>query len=263
MIEYKTRVTSQEDLSKEVQNLADGLSQKADLQALTNAFTEVKRIVDSKAATTDLNKYVTNIIEVADKIQAQLCDMSVYGISSSGYVDIKKRDSCLLPGPTIINGGVFATPEYQSSQIRLTLRSDHDALKRQVDSLKAQLAQLQTATKITPVADVSQRTFTDSSGLEDIVIYPLYGDWILTSDTAELHLSFAGLKAEVGRSIYIQTRKRVYLLANRHSFFGLPGDPSKGTAVDQWLSNNTTYRFLRVGATEWFVTASSSPYPWT
>ena len=263
MIEYKTRVTSQEDLSKEVQSLADDLGNKADLQSLTNAFAELKRITDGKAATTDLNKYVTNIIEVADKIQAQLCDMSVYGISSSGYVDIKKRDSCLLPGPTIINGGVFATPEYQSSQIRLTLRSDHDALKRQVDTLKAQLAQLQAATKITPVADVSQRTFTESSGVEDIVIHPLYGDWILTSDTAELHLSFAGLKAEIGRSIYIQTRKRVYLLANRHSFFGLPGDPSKGTAVDQWLSNNTTYRFLRVGATEWFVTASSSPYPWT
>lgn len=260
MIEYKTRVTSQEDLSKEVQNLATGLSQKADLQALTNAFTEVKRAVAGKAATTDLNKYVTNIIEVTNKIQSQLCDMSVYGISSSGYVDIKQRDSCLLPGPTIINGGVFATPEYQSSQIRLTLRSDHDALKRQVDSLKAQLAQLQAATKITPVANASIRLERDSTGRITSNLRPQYGDWLLTSDASEQYLYLSGLRAEIGRSIYIQTRKRVYLNTNEHSFFGLPGS---STSENQWLSNNTTYRFLRVGATEWFVTASSSPYPWT
>ncbi len=261
MIEYKTRVTSQEDLSKEVQSLADGLGKKADLQALTNAFAGVKRMVDGKAATTDLNKYVTNIIEVADKIQSQLCDMSVFGISSSGYVDVKKRNTCLVTGPTILNGGVFATPEYQSSQIRLTLRSDHDALKRQVDTLKAQLAQLQAATKITPVLDTSlRREYDPVSNKRGITIHPDYGDWILTSDTVELHLSFEGLRAEVGRSIYIQTRKRVYLLANGHSFYGLPGS---STSENQWLSNNTTYRFVRADATSWFVTASSSPYPWT
>lgn len=94
-------------------------------------------------------------------------------------------------------------------------------------------------------------------------LYPKYDEWVLTSDSKEQQVSFAGLTAEIGRSIYIQTRKRVYLYANGHSFFGLPGDPSKGTAVNQWLSNNTTYRFVRASSDSWLVTSSSSPYPWT
>lgn len=94
-------------------------------------------------------------------------------------------------------------------------------------------------------------------------IYPKYDDWVLTSDAKAQYISFSGLTAEVGRSIYIQTRRKAYLYANNHSFYGLPGDASKGTAVDQWLANNTTYRFVRASSDSWFVTASSSPYPWT
>ena len=89
-------------------------------------------------------------------------------------------------------------------------------------------------------------------------LYPKYDEWVLTSDTKEQQVSFGGLTAEKGKSIYIQTRKRAYLLANGHSFFGLPS-----VSDNQWLSNNTTYRFVRAGATDWLVTASSSPYPWT
>ena len=94
-------------------------------------------------------------------------------------------------------------------------------------------------------------------------LYPKYDEWVLTSDARAQYISFSGLNAEIGKSIYIQTRRKAYLYANGHSFFGLPGDASKGTAVDQWLSNNTTYRFVRANATAWLVTASSSPYPWT
>ena len=89
-------------------------------------------------------------------------------------------------------------------------------------------------------------------------IYPQYGDHYLTSDTKEQYLSFAGLSAEIGRIIYVQTRKRVYLYTNRHSFFGLPK-----ISEDQYLSNNTTYRFVRSGTTSWLVTSSYSPYPYT
>ena len=89
-------------------------------------------------------------------------------------------------------------------------------------------------------------------------LYPKYDEWVLTSDTREQQVSFGGLTAEIGKSIYIQTRKRAYLLANGHSFFGLAS-----VSENQWLSNNTTYRFVRAGATDWLVTASSSPYPWT
>ena len=89
-------------------------------------------------------------------------------------------------------------------------------------------------------------------------LYPKYDEWVLTSDAKEQQVSFAGLTAERGKSIYIQTRNKAYLLANGHSFFGLPS-----VSANQWLSNNTTYRFVRAGATDWLVTASSSPYPWT
>lgn len=94
-------------------------------------------------------------------------------------------------------------------------------------------------------------------------IYPKYDDWVLTSDARAQYISFSGLTAEIGRSIYVQTRRKAYLYANNHSFYGLPGDANKGTAVDQWLANNTTYRFVRASSDSWFVTASSSPYPWT
>ena len=263
------KLTAQQDqiISRQDQSDANALQQYAyfgeEISKSLRLSEDLSHALGGKASQEDLNKYVTNIIEVADKIQAQLCDMSVYGISSSGYVDVKKRNTCLLTGPTILNGGVFATPEYQSSQIRLTLRSDHDALKRQVDSLTAQLAQLQASTKITPILDTSlRREYDPVSRKRGITIHPDYGDWILTSDTTELHLSFEGLRAEVGRSIYIQTRKKVYLYANGNSFYGLPGTDSS-VAVNQWLSNNTTYRFVRSDATSWLVTASSSPYPWT
>lgn len=89
-------------------------------------------------------------------------------------------------------------------------------------------------------------------------LYPKYDEWVLTSDSKDQYISFSGLSAEKGRSIYIQTRRKAYLYANGHSFFGLPS-----VSDNQWLTKNTTYRFVRAEATAWLVTASSSPYPWT
>lgn len=263
------KLTAQQEklFSRQDQSDANALQQYAyfgeEISKSLRLSEGLSHALGGKASQEDLNKYVTNILNATDAIQSQLCDMSVFGISSSGYVDIKQRDTCPMYGRTIYNGGEIAPPEYHTSQIRLTLRSDHDALKRQVDSLTAQLAQLQALTSITPILDTYlRREYDPVSRKRGITIHPDYGDWILTSDTTELHLSFEGLKAEIGRSIYIQTRKRVYLLANGHSFYGLPGTNS-GVAVNQWLSNNTTYRFVRSSSDSWLVTSSPSPYPWT
>ena len=89
-------------------------------------------------------------------------------------------------------------------------------------------------------------------------LYPKYDEWVLTSDARDQYISFSGLSAEIGKSIYIQTRRKAYLYVNGHSFFGLPS-----VSDNQWLTKNTTYRFVRAEGTAWVVTASQSPYPWT
>ena len=207
---------------------------------------------------------IDNAFKYIQAIYNKLDSRYIIDITTSGYVTARSEKSCSYVAKN-------ETPEYLPTcqipnnrpRIRLTIRSDHDALKRQVDTLTAQLAQLQASTTITPILDTSlRREYDPVSRKRGITLHPDYGDWILSSDVDQLHLSFEGLRAEVGRSIYIQTRKRVYLLANGHSFYGLPGT-SSSVAVNQWLSNNTTYRFVRASSTSWLVTASSSPYPWT
>lgn len=234
MLEYSARITSQDDLAVDLDDLRESLGYKA--------------------STVELEDSVSNMLRVANKIQAQLCGMSVCDISDSGYVEIKRQGSCPVYSGGL--GGDFSidTPvEYQKEQVRLTLRSDYDALKRQVDSLSARIAQLEATTRITPVTNCDLRK-------RGSTLYPRYGDWLLTSDASTQYLSFSGLRAEVGRSIYIQTRKKVYFYCNNQSFYGLPGS---STRENQWLSNNTTYRFVRASSDSWLVTSSSSPYPWT
>ena len=178
-------------------------------------------------------------------------------MSDSGVIEVKRQVSCVRyekPQPNrIYKPGDQPKPKYTREQIRLTLRSDFDRLQRQVNSLSARLAQLEATTKITPVTNCDLRK-------RGSTLYPQYGDWLLTSDTSDLYISLSGLRAEIGRSIYIQTRRKAYFFANGHSFYGLPGS---STSVNQWLSNNTTYRFVRASSTSWFVTSSPSPYPWT
>lgn len=212
-------------------------------------------------------------IDLINEAQHQLCDLQVLGMSDGGVVEVKRQVSCvsydyLTPSlGTETNPPQPPQPKYTTQQIPLTLRSSHDALSKQVSNLQVQLtsctqqltatkqelAQLKADTTITPVLNTDTRK-------RGSTLYPQYGDWLLTSDAEEQYISFSGLSAEVGRSIYIQTRKRAYLYSSGHSFYGLPGNSTQG---NRWLSNNTTYRFVRAGATSWLVTASSSPYPWT
>ncbi len=232
---------------------------------VTSKVTPLSKEIDKSS------KYAVDLINEA---QLQLCDLQVLGMSDGGVIEVKRQVACCHYDYPERKVGTDSTPtipkpKYVRAQIPLTLRSSHDALSRQVSNLQVQLtsctqrltatkqelAQLKADTTITPIlnADIRKRSTT---------LYPKYGDWLLTSDSQEQYISFSGLKAEIGRSIYIQTRKRAYLFANGHSFFGLPGT-SSSVAVNQWISNNTTYRFLRADATTWLVTASSSPYPWT
>ena len=217
----------------------------------SSASGDITSIKDTLAKS---NQYIDTAFEYLQNISNQITSSRSYNISTTGYVT-SYSGTCAFVEKDISPGLGSCIPPKEEPQIRITLRSDFDQLKRQVDSLTAQLAQLQSANTITPITDTRLRIYGST-------LYPKYGDWLLTSDSQEQYLSFSGLNAEVGKSIYIQTRKKVYLYATGFSFFGLPGT-SSSTAVNQWLSNNTTYRFVRANATAWLVTASSSPYPWT
>lgn len=253
MIEYSARITSQEPVTAELlQALHETEVSAAEGVRLTRGLTRDLRTVKDNAIA---NSNYT--IDLINETQHQLCDLQVLSMSDGGVIEVKRQLSCVLYKHVDSDGPPRVTaqpkPKYTKQQIRLTLRSDHNALKRQVDTLKAQLAQLEATTKITPVTNSHTRK-------QGSTLYPRYGDWLLTSDIAEQYISFSGLPVEVGRSIYIQTRKRAYLYSSGHSFYGLPG---KSTQGNRWLSNNTTYRFVRASDTSWLVTASSSPYPWT
>lgn len=285
MIEYTARITSQDTLSPDdvlsTQHFRDllGFEVTGQIQPVATDLDRGVREAVEKAheslavaenanqnitfVSQDLssaNKYLDNAFGYIQNIFDSLSSKHSYSISTTGYVTPYKVDSCLFARKDIKPPLTHCNPPQEQSQVRLTLRSDHDALKRQVNSLTAQLAQLQAATKITPIANASIRLERNPQGMITSNLRPQYGDWLLTSDTEEQYIFFSGLRAEIGRSVYIQTRKRVYLNANGHSFFGLPGN---STSENQWLSNNTTYRFVRASSTSWFVSASSSPYPWT
>jgi hypothetical protein len=213
---------------------------------------QVETSVDPK-----INKIKSGTLQIANNIQSQLCELGVLSISDSGYVKVKQLDTCPAYTDNAYVAGDMPPIEPKTHQIQLALKSDVAALSSTVTKLQGQLQRLAASTHITPIANTDLRKQGGGSTL-----YPQYGDWLLTSDSAEQFISFAGLPGEIGRSIYIQTRKRVYLYANGHSFNGLPGT-DKSISVNQWLAHNTTYRFVRASASMWFVTASSSPYPWT
>lgn len=248
MLQYIARITSQEPvteamrrgLSRALGDARDSLQQSASVQRGLDA---------ANSKIDDNNRYSIDLI---NNTQRQLCTLQVLGMSDSGVIEVKRNASCPVYGyqpPRVYTPDTAPQPTYEIAQIPLTLRSTHNALKRQVDSLSARLAKLE----ITPVTNCDLRK-------RGSTLYPQYGDWLLTSDTSDLYISFSGLRAEIGRSIYIQTRRKAYFFANGHSFYGLPGS---STSVNQWLSNNTTYRFVRCSSDSWFVTSSPSPYPWT
>lgn len=253
MLEYTARITSQEPVTEELISYINDIGGKSQsAHELASRTSQSLGVIKSNAIAS--SNYAIDLI---NETQHQLCDLQVLGMSDGGIIEVKRQIACVSYYPVDSDGRpqVIAKPKpkYTTQQIPLTLRSDHDALKRKVDTLTAQLAQLEATTKITPVLNADTRK-------KGSTLYPQYGDWILTSDSEEQYISFSGLKAELGRSIYIQTRKRVYLYSIGHSYYGLPGTSTEG---NRWLSNNTTYRFVRAGATAWLVTSSASPYPWT
>lgn len=215
-----------EDLLRDISKANKEIRERASAVHLDNAF-----------------EYIRNILKELDSARS-------YTISESGYISSSRHNTCRTASKEVVPYKMTCRIPDAQPQIRLTLRSDYDTLKAQVQALADKVAQLEARNVIKP----------DASRGGQSTIYPQYDDWILTSDSREQYISFAGLNAEIGRSIYIQTRKRAYLYSIGHSYFGLPGS---STSENQWLSNNTTYRFVRASATSWFVTASSSPYPWT
>lgn len=277
MLEYTARITSQEPVTEELISYINDIGGKSQ-SAHELASRTSQDLVAVKGNAIASSNYAIDLI---NDTQSQLCDLQVLGMSDSGIVEVKRQIACVSYYHVDSDGRPRAIakpkPKYTTQQIPLTLRSSHEELTRQVSNLQVQLtscSQRLTATKqeldklkadtaITPILNnTERRKYSSTRKTYGDTLYPQYGDWLLSSDTESLQLSFAGLRAEVGRSIYIQTRKQVYLLANGHSFFGLPGTDSS-VAVNQMLSNNTTYRFVRADATTWFVTSSASPYPWT
>lgn len=255
MLEYSARITSQEPVTDVL---------RADInKALSDAESTKQLTTSLQQNLTSANKYLKNAFVHINNLATKMVKGRQYVITSSGYVSSRVAKGC--PYIDMESDALMdkcETPR-EMPPLRLTLRSDYDALKRQVDSLSARLAQLEATTKVTPITncDLRKDGYSKPYGGDIIAtLKPQYGDWLLTSDAKDQGISFSGLRAEIGRSIYIQTRRRAYLYTNNHSFYGLPGS---STRESQWLSNNTTYRFVRASDTSWLVTSSPSPYPWT
>ena len=274
-VEFGTVVTDWTPAPEDVENT---MAMLEDSLSLSNEEIDyLKKAVTSKADRLAVDESFSSMIGRSDKrfknafdrifnIDLQLQGIPRIDVDGSGRIAVSaKSESCPVnhgynPDDDVnlrsCSNGVSPV------NIQLVLRSDFDTLKRQVDSLSARIAQLEAGKNVTPVTDTRLRQPYNLTHSPNATLYPLYGDWILTSDVDDQYISFSGLSAEIGRSIYIQTRRKAYLYANNHSFYGLPGT-SSSIAVNQWLSNNTTYRFVRASSDSWLVTASSSPYPWT
>lgn len=252
MLEYSTRITSQEPFTDTMQRqLEAALGLSEGLQQVAERFAHDIEIA---------NGYIDNAFININNLATLMASDRSYTITSSGYVSSRVAQTC----PNISKN---YTPKHDACnipraepQIRLVTYSDYESLRTQVRTLTRKLAQLEATTQITPITDCYVRAKRGSFGQVTDTLFPLYGDWLLTSDSKEQYISFGGLSAKIGKSIYIQTRKRAYLYANGHAFYGLPGSSVR---ENQWLLNNTTYRFVRASSDSWLVTSSSSPYPWT
>lgn len=252
MLEYSARITSQEPFTDIMQaQLAEALGLSEGLQQLAGRFAHDIEIA---------NGYIDNAFANINNLATAMASDRTYTITSSGYVSSRVAQTCPNIRKDYAPKHDACNIPHAGPQIRLVTYSAYESLKSQVATLTTKLAQLEARTTLTPITNSDLRKDYGDAENFRLALYPKYGDWLLTSDSKEQSISFAGLKAEVGRSIYIQTRKRAYLYTNGHSFFGLPGS---SLSENQWLSNNTTYRFVRKDATTWLVTSSSSPYPWT
>ena len=251
------------EVASQIQPVADESKRRFDVFS-QSAFTAIENLqIEARHTNGDIttiqgtltksNQYIDTAFEYLQSISNQITSSRSFSISTTGYITSHGESQCPIVSKNTKVSPSPCRPPKEQPQIRITLRSDFDQLKRQVDNLTTQLFKFKEETRITPVANCDLRK-------RGSTLYPRYGDWLLTSDVEDLYISFSGLSAEIGRSIYIQTRRKAYFYTNGHSFYGLPGS---STSVNQWLSNNTTYRFVRCSSTSWFVTSSPSPYPWT
>lgn len=252
MLEYSARITSQEPFTDIMQaQLAEALGLSEGLQQLAGRFAHDIEIA---------NGYIDNAFANINNLATAMASDRTYTITQSGYVSSRVAQTCPNISKDVRPSGESCNLPKPEPQIRLVTYSDYESLRTQVRTLTRKLAQLEARTTVTPITNSDLRQDYGDAENFRLSLYPKYGDWLLTSDSKEQSISFSGLRAEVGCSIYIQTRKRAYLYGNGHTFFGLPGSSLRG---DLWLSNNTTYRFVRKDDTTWLVTSSSSPYPWT
>lgn len=248
------------DLGNIQTDVDTALSRAGSAESAAVAVREQLGHTDSRV--TNADKYIDNAFTyISDLIHSQESSRR-YSISSSGRVSSHVSKTCSTVQKDLPSSWrSLCQPPPVEPEIRLVLYSDYESLRSQVAKLTTKLAMLEADTKVNPWLDNTRRREYDPAlGKRGRTLKPAYGDWILTSDTEDQYISFSGLSAEIGRSIYIQTRRKAYLYTNGHSFFGLPGS---STSVNQWLSNNTTYRFVRASSDSWLVTSSPSPYPWT
>ena len=250
MLEYSARITSQEPVTEQMR---EDLS-----SAMDDAAAGMQAVDGILGRLQEADNYIDSAFYYIRSISNRISSSRVYNISTTGYVTSNSSDTCPLVRKGNKPSIVPCSPLEEQPQIRVTLRSDFDQLKQLVNALSVRIDMLEATTKITPILDTSRRQKYNLTHSSNATLYPLYGDWILTSDSEDQYISFSGLSAEIGRSIYIQTRRKAYLYANGHSFFGLPS-----VSDNQWLTKNTTYRFVRAEGTAWVVTSSPSPYPWT
>lgn len=248
------------DLKGAKDDAATALNRAGSAESAAVAVREQLGSMDGRV--TNADKYIDNAFSyISDLIHTQESSRQ-YSISSSGRVSSHVAKTCSTVQKDLPSSWrSLCQPPPVEPEIRLVLYSDYESLRSQVAKLTTKLAMLEADTKVNPWLDNTRRREYDPAlGKRGRTLKPAYGDWILTSDTEDQYISFSGLSAEIGRSIYIQTRRKAYLYTNGHSFFGLPGS---STSVNQWLSNNTTYRFVRASSDSWLVTSSPSPYPWT
>lgn len=247
------------DLKGAKDDAATALNRAGSAESAAVAVREQLGSMDGRV--TNADGYIDNAFTyISDLIHSQESSRR-YSISSSGRVSSHVSKTCSTVQKDLPSSWrSLCQPPPVEPEIRLVLYSDYESLRSQVMTLTSRLAQLEATTTVTPITNAYNRAKKGHLGQVTDSLYPLYGDWLLTSDAKEQYIYFSGLRAEIGRSIYIQTRKRAYLNTNGHSFFGLPGS---STSVNQWLSNNTTYRFVRASSDSWCVTSSPSPYPWT
>ena len=187
MLEYSERITSQEPFTDTMQRQ---LEAALGLQQVAERFEHDIEIA---------NGYIDNAFININNLATSMASDRSYTITSSGYVSSRVAQTCPNIRKDYAPKHDACNIPHAEPQIRLVTYSAYESLKSQVEMLTSKLAQLEARTTLTPITNSDLRQdFGDAYSFR-IALYPKYGDWLLTSDSKEQSISFAGLKAEVGR----------------------------------------------------------------